>query len=243
MRIQRLLIVTVLTIALLPVGLADAASSVGTHGDAGATAKKKHKKAKAKAKRRKCRKGYVLRTVKVKRKGRTVRVKRCRKKPAPKKKAAAPIPAPPTTPAPGPGVPGPLFDPPGAKLEGEAARPFIERYLLDSRFTDCPAGWPSCAVEERYSHFASGAFFYCRLTPTSGSDIAFGSTYEVQNAIVEADGSWSFDEIVPSGESSSFYTWYVGIDGTVTGVYKFPGQPPEQVGPLRYAAGARDCGT
>ncbi len=134
----------------------------------------------------------------------------------------------------------PLFEPPGRRLSGQEAVPFLQRYLFNSTFTDCPAGWPNCAVEERYSHTTSGAFFYCRLTSTSGSDIINGArAYQVQNAVVEADGSWAFNEIVDNYGNPSFYEWHVSTSGAVTGVYQYNGA--QQIGTLQYVSGARDC--
>lgn len=200
-----------------------AVAAAPTPGDAGASAAKKGK--------RKCPKGKVLKTVTVKRNGKKVKVKRCRKA-----RKAQPRPIPP--PGPGPG-PAPLFDPPGRQLSGEEARPFLERYLANSTFTDCPAGWPNCAVEERYSHFSDGSFYYCRLTPTSGSDIRSSQTYAVRNAVVEADGSWSFNEDVSGG---GFYEWRVSTSGQVTGAYQFEGGAVEQLGPFQYVSGGRSGG-
>ncbi|HEU5142433.1 MAG TPA: hypothetical protein VFU04_04665 [Solirubrobacterales bacterium] len=182
----------------------------------------------AKKGKRKCPKGKVLKTVTIKRNGKKVRVKRCRKA-----RKAAPKPGP----APSPGAQS-LFEPPGRKLEGNDALPFLQRYLANSTFTDCPAGWPNCAVEERYSHFGDGSFYYCRLTPTSGSDIRSSQSYQVQNAVVEADGSWTFNEAVSGG---GFYEWRVATNGQVVGAYSFEGGAPEQLGPLQYVSGGRDC--
>lgn len=195
------------------------------------------KAAKKKAKKR-CGKGKKLVTVKVKRNGKKVNVKKCKKRKAPK--GGGDIGGGGTGGGTG-GGPASLFEPPGSRLEGEAAKPFLQRYLLNSRFTDCPAGWPNCVVEQRYSHFADTSFYYCRLTSTSGADIRAGSSYTVQNAVVEADGSWTFNEIVPSGDSPSFYEWHVSTAGVVTGVYQFPGNAPQQLGPLQYVPGALDC--
>jgi hypothetical protein len=178
----------------------------------------------AKKGKRKCPKGKVLKTVTVKRNGKKVKVKRCRKA-----RKAGPRPA--------PGPQG-LFEPPGRKLEGNEALPFLQRYLANSTFTDCPAGWPNCAVEERYSHFSDGSFYYCRLTPTSGSDIRSSQSYQVQNAVVEADGSWTFNEAVSGG---GFYEWRVASGGQVVGAYSFEGGPVEQLGPFQYVSGGRDC--
>jgi hypothetical protein len=134
----------------------------------------------------------------------------------------------------------PLFEPPGRQLSGNEAVPFLQRYLFNSTFTDCPAGWPNCTVEERYSHTAGGSFYYCRLTSVSGADIINGArAYQVQNAVVEADGSWAFNEIVDNYGNPSFYEWHVSTNGVVTGTYQYNGT--QQLGPLQYVSGARDC--
>lgn len=174
-------------------------------------------------KAKKCRKGYVLKTVRKHGK----KVKRCRKK----AQKAEPGPAPGSQ---------PLFEAPGRRLEGQEAVPFLQRYLFNSTFTDCPAGFPYCSVEERYSHTSGGDFYYCRLTPTSGSDIINGArAYQVQNVVVEADGSWTFNEIVDNYGNPSFYEWHVSTSGVVTGIYRYNGE--EQLGPFQYVSGARDC--
>lgn len=205
-------IVGLLALGLLAGGFTPAAEASATASDSA---------------RKKCRKGYRLVTVKktVRRHGRrvTIRVKRCRKV-----KRRQPGPA-------------PLFEPPGRPLNGEEARGFLRRYLADSRFTDCPAGWSNCAVEERYSHFGNGAFYYCRLTPSSGSDIRFSSTYTVTGATVNADGSWAFDEQVPSGGNPSYYSWRVSKSGVATGGYQGPDGSQQSRGPLQWVREARDC--
>jgi hypothetical protein len=189
-----------------------AATSATASTDPGATASKKR-----------CPKGKKLKTVKKKGK----KVKRCRKVKAQSGGG-------------GGGGAAPLFEPPGRQLSGNDAVPFLQRYLFNSTFTDCPAGWPNCAVEERYSHTADGSFYYCRLTSTSGSDIINGArAYQVQNAVVEADGSWAFNEIVDNYGNPSFYEWHVSTNGAVTGVYQYNGT--QQIGPLQYVPGARDC--
>ncbi len=186
----------------------------------------------ANASKKRCRKGYKLKTVK--RHGKKVKV--CRKV-----KGGS-----------GGGTGGggggggggsALFEAPGHKLEGQAAVPFLERYLLNSRFTDCPAGWPNCGVvEERYSHFANGSFYYCRLGPSPGSDIKSGPmAFQVKNAVVEADGSWTFNEAVDDYGNPAFYEWHVAANGVVNGAYSFNGGAFEQLGPFQYVSGALDC--
>jgi hypothetical protein len=136
--------------------------------------------------------------------------------------------------------PAPLFEAPGRKLEGSDAIPFLQKYLVNSTFTDCPAGWPNCAVEQRYSHTSGGSFYYCRLTSVSGADIINGArAYEVKNAVVNADGSWIFNEVVEGG---GFYEWSVSTAGVVNGAYSFNGGAVEQLAPLQYLGGvAKDC--
>jgi hypothetical protein len=212
--LRRLLVVACALVLLsAPAALAGPVDSPGA-----ATSKKKGKQ---------CKKGYKLKTVT--KKGKKVKV--CGKIKG-KGKGAAPA---------SPGQTG-LFEAPGQKLEGEAAKPFLQKYLVNSRFTDCPAEWPNCAVEQRYSHAADNSFYYCRLTSTSGADIRTAGEYGVDNARVEPDGSWTFHEVVYAYGNYSEYEWRVATNGVVTGAYRFqPGSAIEQLGPLQYVSGARDC--
>lgn len=159
---------------------------------------------------------------------------------------APPIPAPtPPAPAPAPG-PQPLFAKPPAEQTGQPAYDGFKQYFLNSRFTDCPAGWPACAVEERYNHCPDGSWEYHRLTPTSGSDINAYGTYTVTGAAYHVDGSWAVEYVVTTS-AQSFYSWRIAADGTVTGAYWAPGSAPppapasQQLGPLRWQQPAR-CG-
>jgi hypothetical protein len=162
--------------------------------------------------------------------------------PAPKMPApAAPAPAP---------VPGaqPLFPPPAAATTGDAAFNEIRAYIADSTFTDCPAGWPNCAVEQRYSHYADGTQYYCRLTATSGSDInSVGTIQRISGAEHKADGSWGVEYYMSSYGNTVFYSWSVSPYGVVTGRYWGPGRDPsmgapnDEIGPLQYMRGAKDC--
>ncbi|MDA0170341.1 hypothetical protein OJ998_14680 [Solirubrobacter taibaiensis] len=183
--------------------------------------------------------------------GKTVRVKVRPQRGATKTlsvKVPAPLPkAPPPVDAPIPGVPV-LFPPPAAATTGNAAFEAIKGYLADSRFTDCPAGWPNCVVEERYSHFADGTHWYCRLTSTSGSDIrSVGEIAQIAGAEHNADGSWGVEYYLSSYGSTTFYSWSVSNQGVATGRYWGPGRSPQtgapdqQLGPLQWARGARDC--
>lgn len=160
---------------------------------------------------------------------------------APAAPAAPTVPAP----APAPAGPQPLFDKPPGELSGQPAFDGFKKYFLDSRFTDCPPGWPACAVEERYNNCPDGSWEYHRLTPTSGSDINAYGSYVVTGAAYHVDGSWAVEYRVTSG-AESFYSWSVAADGTVTGLYWAPGSYPpapasQQLGPLRWQQPAR-CG-
>jgi hypothetical protein len=140
----------------------------------------------------------------------------------------------------------PLFEKPSGELTGPPAYDHFSRYFLNSRFTDCPAGWPNCAVEERYDHCSNGAWAYHRYTPTSGADINSYGTYTVTGAAAHADGSWGVEYVVDAYGTQSFYSWDVAADGTVVGRYWAPGNappsPPNQsLGPLRYQQ-PTDCG-
>jgi hypothetical protein len=213
--VLRRLAVAVCAIALLTASLA-ATGAASPAGEGRAVVSKK--------KGKRCKKGYKPKTVT--KNGKKARV--CRKA---KKPGAGPAPA-----------PKGIFEAPGQRLEGDAAKPFLQRYLLNSTFTDCPAGWPNCAVEQRYSHAADSTFYYCRLTSTSGADIRSVGEYGVDNARVEPDGSWTFHEIVYAYGNYSEYEWQVATNGAVTGAYRFqPSSEIEKIGPLQYVSGARDC--
>jgi hypothetical protein len=142
--------------------------------------------------------------------------------------------------------PQPLFEKPSGELTGQDAFNHFSRYFLNSRFTDCPAGWPACAVEERYDHCSSGAWAYHRYTPSSGSDINSYGTYQVTGAVAHADGSWLVEYHAYAYSTDTFYSWDVAADGTVIGRYwgpgNFPPNPPNQnLGPLRWKQ-PTDCG-
>ena len=180
------------------------------------------------SKKKKCPKGYKLKTVQKNGK----KVKKCKKVKAGGNETGGG----------GGGGSTALFEAPGRKLTGNEAVPFLQKYLFNSTFTDCPAGWPNCSVEQRYSHTSGGSFYYCRLTSVSGADIINGAkAYQVQNAVVEADGSWTFNEQVENSGGSSFYEWHVATNGAVNGAYQFNGGAFEQIGGLQYVSGARDC--
>ena len=225
-RLAPLLLVAALAgaVAVLPAVAAAGDSATASQG-------------KAKAKGKKCPKGK--KAVTVKKNGKSV--KKCVKK-GQKKTAPTPPACRATSSCAIPGPPS-LFEAPGQKLEGEAAKPFLEKYLLNSTFTDCVPGWPNCSVEQRYSHAVDSSFHYCRLTSVSGADINSVGTYGVDNARVEPDGSWIFHEIVSAYGNESEYEWQVSTTGVVTGAYRFqPGSAIEKLGPLQYVGGvAKDC--
>lgn len=148
--------------------------------------------------------------------------------------------APPTTGEGGttpPPASGPFEKPPG-ELTGEGAFAHISRYFVNSRFTDCPPGWPACAVEEQYNHCAGGGRTgnqeYHRYTPSSGSDINSYGQYQVTGAAAHPDGSWGVEYALASYGNQTFYSWNVAADGTVTGVYTGPSGEQQQLGPLKW---------
>jgi hypothetical protein len=136
----------------------------------------------------------------------------------------------------GGGTSGP-FEAPGRELSGEETRPFLEKYFVNSRFTDCPAGWPNCAVEERYTHCPNGEQRYQRLTPSSGSDINSYGTYFNVNAVVHADGSWAVSYDLQSYGNVTHYDWQTAKDGTTYGLYTGPSGGQQQLGPLVWVKG------
>ncbi len=171
-----------------------------------------------------------------------------------KKTATTPSTKPGTTPTPvtttpGQTTPAPLFTPPGKDLTGTPAAQAIVPYLTNSTFTSCVAGFPNCPVEERYGHFANGTMFYCRLTPTSGSDIInAGHAYSIVGADMKADGSWAVTlQVISYGDALTYYTWTVSTSGAATALYWGPGSnpqtdsPSQQISGLRWVRGARDC--
>ena len=220
MSVRRCLVLAAAVLALTALLAAPAT------GASGASASAHHGKGK------KCRKGYKLKTVT--KHGKKVKV--CKKQnPSPpqcRATASCAIPAP---------APHGLFEAPGRKLENDEAKAFVARYLPNSTFTDCPAGWPNCSVEQRYSHAAPNVFHYCRLTPTSGSDIRVTDEWGLEGAIVEPDGSWTVRERVYDYGHYPVYEWHVAANGVVNGAYAFPGNAVEQIGPLQYLSGAKDC--
>jgi hypothetical protein len=191
---------------------------------------------------KKCKHGYKLKTVS--KHGKKVKVcAKAKGKGKGKGKSQQP-PAPVAPPAAAPTAPAGLFDAPGTKLEGEAAKPFLQKYLLNSTFTDCPTGWPSCGgFEDRYSHATDGSFYKCLLRPTSGSDVKSVGGYTVDNARIEPDGSWIFHEIIDWYGYQSAYEWRVAANGVVEGAYQSTAGSgtPEKIGPLQYVSGAKSC--
>jgi hypothetical protein len=151
----------------------------------------------------------------------------------------------PTTPGPGPAQP--LFVAPGVDRTGSEAWEAVKGYFADSTLTDCTAGWPNCAVEERYAVFADGTHWYCRLTPTSGSDIrAVGSIAQIVGAEQKADGAWGVSFALNSYGNTTYYTHRVAANGSATLQYWGPGVdvsgPPSEVKTgLNWLRGAKDC--
>jgi hypothetical protein len=142
--------------------------------------------------------------------------------------AAAPTP---------PATASPFERPPG-NLKGDAAFAHIGRYFDDSRFTDCPAGRPSCAAEERYDHCAgggrTGSMEYTRLPAKSESDLKASGPYTLTGAVAYPNGSWGVEYTVLVSNNETRYAWNVAADGTVTGLFTGPQGEQEQLGPLHW---------
>ena len=203
----------------------------------------------AAAKAKKCKKGLVRRKGRcVCAKGKVRRGARCvtvKKKIAPAPTPGAPTPGAPTTPG---ATDGPPFAPPGKDLTGTPAANAILPFLANSTFTDCPLGiGAGCAVEERYGHFGDGTMYYCRLTPTAGSDIINSAhPFQIIGADQKADGSWAVTLKVDSYGQLVYYTWSVTAQGVANGLYWGPGKDPQseapaQIPPLQWIRGARNC--
>lgn len=198
---------------------------------------------KGKAKGKLCKKGYVPKTITTKA-GKKVKVCRKRGGKAKGKGSPAPAPTPAPAPAPAPAQPQGLFEAPGRQLNGEEAKPFLQKYLANSTFTDCVPGWPACGgFENRYSHSSGSTFYQCWLRPTSGSDVKSVGEYGYQDARVEPDGSWLYKEIVSWYGHYSLFEWSVSSTGVVKGAQQSDsGGAPESIGPLQYVGGiAKDC--
>jgi hypothetical protein len=198
--------------------------------------------------KKKCKKGYVLKTVK--RHGKKVKV--CKKRKAPAKQPGDQTPTGGGTggetgggSGTGGGATGPSFPHPSSQQSGDAAWQLIAPFFVNSHFTDCPGGgWGvSCSVEEVYRHCAGGGqtgqFEYHRYTPTSGSDINAHGAYQVTGAESNPDGSWAVEYVVDSYGNTPLYSWRVSPDGTAIGNYYFPSfqgdtDGPESIGPLAW---------
>ncbi|MCU0312933.1 MAG: hypothetical protein MUC84_02580 [Solirubrobacteraceae bacterium] len=228
-----------LTGALIAAAPAPAAPALAPDGQAAATKKK-------------CKKGFVRKKGrcvcpkgKVKKGSRCVTRRKTPVTPVPGPAPATPAPNAPTTP---PAADGPPFSPPGRDLTGTEAANALLKFVANSSFTDCVPGWPNCAVEERYGHFADATMFYCRLTSTSGADIINqGRSFQIIGAEQKADGGWGVTLQVASYDNQAvYYTWSVTTAGVATGLYWGPGKDPrtdqgEGLGPLQWVRGARNC--
>lgn len=153
-----------------------------------------------------------------------------------------------TPPTPGGGGTAPLFTAPGVDSTGNAAWEAVKGYFANSTLTDCPAGWPNCAVEQRYGYFADGTTWYCRLTSTSGSDIRSQATItQIVGAEQKADGGWAVTYQDLASGYTHFYTVRVGANGAATILYWASGidpstNPPSEVySGLQWMRGAKDC--
>jgi hypothetical protein len=157
---------------------------------------------------------------------------------------ANPTPAPTPTPAP---APTSLFGTPSAPLVGQPALDALLPYFTNARFTDCPLGWPNCAVEERYGIYANGNQWYCRLTFSSGADIhSFGNNLTVTGASQAVDGSWAISYAILTYSNIVNYRWDVSPLGAATGAYwregvNVNGPPTSTMTGMQWMRGAMDC--
>jgi hypothetical protein len=115
--------------------------------------------------------------------------------------------------------PSEVFDPPAQTTRGEEAFRRIKQYFVNSRFTDCPAGWPSCSTEHQYNHCAGGDLngtWQYREFPTTVTDAS--GPYHILNAYQSTSGSWgvTYDVTLASGATTT-YVWSVAPDGRVVG--------------------------
>ena len=178
--------------------------------------------------RKKCRKGYRLKTVKkkVRRHGRrvTIRVKRCRKVKRPNR------------------ADRPRSSRPRAAGSTASRRAASSSATSPTRAspTAPPAG-PTAPWRSATATSTTGPSTTAGSRPSAGSDIRFSSGYTVTGAIVNADGSWAFDETVPSGGNPSYYSWRVSKSGVATGGYLGPDGSQQPLGPLQWVREARDC--
>lgn len=158
-----------------------------------------------------------------------------------------------TNPNPNPQPPGPapaqtLFAVPGVDRTGNDAYEAVKGYFANSMLTDCPAGWGvGCSVEERYSVFADGTHWYCRLTPTAGSDIrSVGTITRIVGAEQKADGAWAVSFEMDSYGNTVYYTVRVDASGAGAIQHWGPGvspngAPSEVKTGLTWIRGAKDC--
>lgn len=151
------------------------------------------------------------------------------------------------TPPPDGGTPPPLFTAPGVDSTGNPAWEAVRGYFANSTLTDCPAGWPNCSVEERYGIFENGTQWYCRLTPTSQSDIrSVSNIVNIIGAEQKADGSWGVSYQVNSYDNLHQYTVRVAANGSAIVQWwgsgaDFSGPPSEVKTGLQWMRGAKDC--
>lgn len=129
--------------------------------------------------------------------------------------------------------PPPLFQPPPRDLTGEAAVARVVPYLVNSRLTDCAAGFPACSSERRFDHCAGGGStgrFQSRYFPPDVTTPTGNGTYRVVNASFSTSGAWTvaYEVTLDSGKKGA-YTWSVQPDGSAQGAYGFE----EQIGLLR----------
>jgi hypothetical protein len=115
-----------------------------------------------------------------------------------------------------------IFDQPSRTYRGEEAFRRIKQYFVNSRFTNCPDGWPHCNTELQINHCAggdlTGGWQRREFPPSLTSDVS--GSYRITGAF-QGPGSWGVTYVVTlaSGQTGTF-SWAVLSDGRASGVYE-----------------------
>jgi hypothetical protein len=116
-----------------------------------------------------------------------------------------------------------IFEPPPRTVRGEEAWRHVKQYFVNSRFTDCPEGWPRCDIERQVNHCAggdmTGGWQRRDFPPTLTSDVS--GSYRITDVWTSSAGSWGLTYVVtlPSGTTGTF-VWAVLPDGRASGAYE-----------------------
>ncbi len=114
-------------------------------------------------------------------------------------------------------------DPPPRTVRGEEAWRYVKQYFVNSRFTDCPGGWPSCDAERRINHCAggdmTGGWQRRDFPPTLTSDVS--GTYSIKDVWTSSSGSWGVTYAVQlSSGVTGTVVWAVAPSGYASGAYE-----------------------